>query len=196
MKNELPGTLNIRIAKSAAVILALVVSAVAQDRMANTANAAGAQTPKGVKIVASVPLAGLSVSRMYTQQEYGRTYLYIEHGQQPLTAIDVTKKRRPQVVSHEPRKLDPPSVARYDRDGELVVSPQPHVSPGLDNVGARAELSVLDRRNHDDVLLLEAFGRGSSNLADRDSNLVYFASPSQLLIVQDNRWIPARYDSY
>jgi hypothetical protein len=40
MNNELPGTLNTRIAKSAGLILALVLSAVAQPRMANTVNAA------------------------------------------------------------------------------------------------------------------------------------------------------------
>jgi len=36
--------------------------------------------------------------------------------------------------------------------------------------------------------VLQAFGRESSNLADRDRNLVFFASPAQLLIVEDGRW--------
>lgn len=48
-------------------------------------------------------------------------------------------------------------------------------------------LSILDNGNPDDAKLLQAIGNGYSNLADRDSRLVYFASPSQLLIVQDNR---------
>jgi len=29
---------------------------------------------------------------MYTQQEHGHTFLYIEHGQQPLITVDVRKE--------------------------------------------------------------------------------------------------------
>jgi hypothetical protein len=49
-------------------------------------------------------------------------------------------------------------------------------------------LSILDSNDPDDAQLPQAFGRESSNLADRDRNLIFFASPTQLLIVEDGRW--------
>jgi len=58
----------------------------------------------------------------------------------------------------------------------------------VDNVGGRGTFSILESANPDDVPLLQAFGRESSNLADRDRNLIFFASPAQLLIVEDVRW--------
>jgi hypothetical protein len=50
---------------------------------------------------------GQPVTRMYTQWEYGRTYLYIEHGREQLTTVDVTKKQHPKVVNHEPAQVQP-----------------------------------------------------------------------------------------
>ena len=61
------------------------------------------------------------------------------------------------------------------------------MNAGYDNLGGRGMLGTLDNSNPDEAKLLQAIGTGYSNLADRDSRLVYFVSPSQLLIVQDNR---------
>ena len=47
--------------------------------------------------------------------------------------------------------------------------------------------SVLEVSDPKDANLLGALGPEYSNLADRDRRLVYFASPSQLLVIQDNR---------
>jgi hypothetical protein len=47
--------------------------------------------------------------------------------------------------------------------------------------------SVLESRDPNDAQLLGVFGQAYANLADRDRRLVYFASPSQLLVVQDKR---------
>jgi hypothetical protein len=44
-----------------------------------------------------------------------------------------------------------------------------------------------------DAPLLQAFGRDSNNLADRDRNLIFFASPTQLVIVEDHRWYGMDY---
>ena len=46
--------------------------------------------------------------------------------------------------------------------------------------------STLENSDPNDAKLLRAFGSESANLADCDRRLVYFASPSRLLIVQDN----------
>ena len=48
-----------------------------------------------------------------TQWEYGRTYLYIEHGQRSLTTVDITEKRNPRSedplsqrrLKHDPRRI-------------------------------------------------------------------------------------------
>jgi hypothetical protein len=56
--------------------------------------------------------------------------------------------------------------------------------------------SILEGTNLDDAPLLRAFGRQSSNLADRDHNLVFFASPAQLLIVEDDRGKGMDYTNY
>ena len=125
---------------------------------------------------------------MYTQWESGRTYLYIEHGREQLTTVDVTKKRNPRLVDHTPAKVEPPRYEETDDGGTIEVSSGSPVVPGFDNVGGRGMFSVLKSSDPDDAPLLRAFAHASSNLADRDRHLDFFASPSQLLIVQDVRW--------
>jgi hypothetical protein len=130
---------------------------------------------------------------MYTQWEYGRTYLYIEHGRQSLTTVDVTKKRNPQIVNHTPGRVEPLRYKELAEGGTIQVSPLWHVNAGSDNLGGREKCSVLESSDPDDAKLLQAFGLGYSNLADRDDRLVYFASPSQLLILQDKRFTAIDY---
>src|SRR5271165_1738608 len=196
MKRIQSETMGGRIAKIAASMLVFFLSvaapAVSQTRVANAAfgvSSASPQAPKGVKVLARVPLDGLPVTRMFTQSEYGRTYLYLEHGRQALTTVDVTKKQNPQIVDHEPGKVEP---KRYEElaesGGSIEVSPPWHVNAGVDNAGGRGMLSILESSDPDDAKLLQAFGRESANLADRDRNLIFFASPTQLLIIEDGRW--------
>ena len=199
-KRILSETMGGRIAKIAAPMLVLFLSSAApvfsQTREVNAAlaaSSAGPQAPKGVKVLARVPLDGLPVTRMYTQWEYGRTYLYIEHGGQQFTTVDVTKKQKPQVVNHDPGKVEPKRYEELAEGGTIEVSPPWHVNAGIDNVGGRGMLSILASSDSDDVQLLQAFGRGSSNLADRDAHLIFFASPAQLLVVQDHRLSTAGY---
>ena len=190
-------TLGDRTAKIAAPALVfflwLAAPASSQTRVMNASPAAGifwanTQVPKGVKVLAQVPLDGLPVTRMYTQWEYGRIYLYIEHGGQQLTTVDVTRKQSPQVVNHEPATVEHGWYQELAEGGTIEVSPYRHVNPGVDNVGGRGMLSALESNDPDDSVLVQAFGRDSSNLADRDRNLIFFASPAQLLIVEDGRW--------
>jgi hypothetical protein len=124
---------------------------------------------------------------MYTQLDHGRTYLYVEHGPESLTAVDVTKAHNPHSVIHEPGRVDPARYEQLFEGGSIQVSPLWSVSAGFDNLGGRGMLSVLDNSNPDDAKLSQAMGNGYSNPADRDCRLVYLASPSYLLIVQDNR---------
>ena len=173
--------------------LSLAAPAFSQTRIMNAPPAvamswANTQVPKDVKVLAQVPLEGLPVTRMYTQWEYGRTYLYIEHGGQQLTTVDVTRKQSPQVVNHEPATVEHSWYQELAEGGTIEVSPSWHVNPGVDNVGGRGMLSALESSDADDSVLLQAFGRDSSNLADRDRNLIFFASPTQLVIVEDHRW--------
>ena len=183
-----------RFAKTAALalLISLAVPVFAQTSLMNVfpavaANSANTQLPKGVKVLASIPLDGHPITRMYTQTEYGRTYLYIEHGRQSPTTVDISKKRNPLVVNHEPGKVEPARYEQLFEGGSIQVSPFGQVNAGFDNVGGRGMLSILESNNPDDAKLLQAFGSKYSNLADRDRRLVYFASLSQLLIVQDNR---------
>lgn len=189
MKNNLSNTTSGQIAKMAAPIFALFLSLTAsafpQTSGLNAIPAvavspSGMPTPQGVKVLAQVPLGGQPVTRMYTQWESGHTYLYIEHGRQQLTAVDVTRKRNPQVVTHAPAKAE---AARYEElaeGGTIEVSSPSQVNAGFDSVGGRGTFSVLQNDSSEDVSLLQAFGRDSSNLADRDRNLIFFASPTQL----------------
>lgn len=143
--------------------------------------------PKGVKIIASLALDDQPATRMYTQDEYGRTYLYIEHGSQSLTAVDVTKKSKPRVVEHEAGRIEP---ARYEQPwegGSIQVSPLFTVSKGFDSQGGRGMLSTLESRNADDAKLLRAFGQQYVNLVDPDRRLAFFASARYLFVVRDNR---------
>lgn len=149
-----------------------------------------APLPKGVKVLARVPLEGTPITRMYTQREYGHTFLYIEHGQQPLTTVDVTKKRRPRIVEHQPANLEPVRYEPLFDGGSIEIWPL-HVAAGVDNLGGRGINNVLQSSDPNDAKLLQAFVAENNNLVDRDSRLVYFASRSQLLIVQDNRPTPS-----
>ena len=177
-------------------VITLTLSGLAQTTSpavfpAMAVNSPATQLPKEVKVIARVPLASMPVTRMYTQWEYGRTYLYIEHGGRSLTTVDVSKKRNPRPVDHQPAKVEAPRYVELSEGGTIEIWPQ-HVTAGIDTIGGTGTLSVLEDSNPKDAKLLQALGRGS-NLVDRDSGLVYFASPSQLLIVQDNRWTRVDY---
>jgi hypothetical protein len=102
--------------------------------------------------------------------------------------VDVTRKQSPQVVHHEPATGEHRWYQELAEGGTIEISPPWHVNAGVDNVGGRGMLSILESNDPDDAVLLQAFGREGSNLADRDRSLIFFASPAQLLIVEDGRW--------
>ena len=83
--------------------------------------------------------------------------------------------------------MEPHRFEQLWEGGTIQVSPLFTVSEGFDNVGGRGMLGVLHNSAPDDAKLLRAFGPEYSNLADSDRRLVFFASRSQLVIVQDNR---------
>lgn len=200
MKDRLFAALGDRFTKLAALFFctSLTLPTFAQVGRMNMFPAAAvsspsAPLPKGVKVLARVPLEGRPITRMYTQREYGHTFLYIEHGQQQLTTVDVTKKRRPRIVEHQPAKVEPVRYEPLFEGGTIENWPQ-HVRAGVDNLGSRG--SVLESSDPNDVKLLQAFVAENTNLVDRDCRLVYFVSRSQLLIVQDNRWTPFDLTTY
>jgi hypothetical protein len=199
MQFEIMGARTAKIAAPALLFfLSLAAPAFSQTRVMNGLPAAAVswantQVPKGVKVLAQVPLDGLPVTRMYTQWEYGRTYLYIEHGRQQLTTVDVTRKQSPQVVHHEPAIVEHRWYQELAEGGTIEISPSWHVNAGVDNVGGRGMFSILESSDPDDAVLLRAFGREASNLADRDRSLIFFASTTHLLIVEDGRWKGINY---
>jgi hypothetical protein len=89
--------------------------------------------------------------------------------------------------------VEPKRYEELAEGGTIEVSSPWHVNAGIDNLGGRGMLSILASSDSDDVRLLQAFGRGSSNLVDRDAHLIFFASPAQLLVVQDHRLSTAGY---
>jgi len=200
MRRKFFATLGDQIGKIAGLSLciSLTLPTFAQNGLINVLPAIAVsspvgQLPNGVKVIAHIPLEGLPVTRMYTQREYGHTYLYIEHSRESLTTVDVTKKRNPQLVDHQPAKIDPSSYVELFDGGSVEVPGRRHVYAGIDNQSLNSAFSNLERSDPNDAKLLEVFGQETSNLLDRDSRLVYLASPSQVLIVQDNRW--TRIDS-
>ena len=194
MKHTLSETRGRCVAKIAVLMLAFFLSAatpaISQTRVADAAvavSSAGLKAPKGVKVLARVPLDGLPVTRMYTQWEYGQTYLYLEHGPQQIIAVDITKKNHPLIVDHAPGKVEPERYQELFEGGTIDVSPMWHVNTGVDNTGGRGILSVLQSSHSDDAQLLNAFGPEDNNLVEPCRNLVFFASPSRLLVIEDAR---------
>jgi len=114
-----------------------------------TVSSSSPQAPKGVKVLARVPLDGRPVTLMFTQWEHGRTYLYIEHGGQSLTTVDVTEKQYPQVVNHEPAEVERKRYEELTEGGTIEVSPLRDVDTGFDNVGGRGMLSILESSDPD-----------------------------------------------
>jgi len=197
MKHNQFETMGGRFAKIAAPALVFFLSlsapGVSQTNLVNAipgaaVSSVSAPVPKGVKVLARVPLPNLPVTRMYTQWESGRNFLYIEHGSEQITTVDITKKRNPQVVDHEPSTVEKARYQELDEGGTIEVSPAWHINAGVDDAGGRGMFSILESSDPDDAVLLQAFGREGSNLADRDRSLIFFASPAQLLIVEDGRW--------
>jgi hypothetical protein len=204
MKRMQFGTMVGRVAKIAApallLFLSLAAPAVSQTDVVNAipgaaVSSASTPLPKGVKVLAQVALDGMPVTRMYTQWESGRNFLYIEHGSETITSLDVTKKRNPRVVNHEPGLVEPRQYEQLAQGTEIVVAPPVRVVAGVDTLGGRGMLSILESTNAADAPILRAFGRYSSNLADRDRNLIFFASPTQLVIVEDHRWYGMDYSN-
>jgi hypothetical protein len=195
-------TMGGRVAKIAAptlvFFLSLAAPAFSETRVVNALPAAGrssanTRVPKGVKVLAQVPLDGLPITRMYTQWEYGRNFLYIEHGSEQITTVDITKKQTPQIVNHEPATVEAARYQELAEGGTIEISSPWHVNTGIDNLGGRGMFSILESNDPDDSVLLQAFGREGSNLADRARSLIFFASPAQLLIVEDGRWKKMEY---
>jgi len=200
LKNRLFAALGDRFAKLAAlsVCTSLTLPALGQvSRMdmfpAAAVSSPSASLPEGVKLLARVPLQGMPITRMYTQREHRHTFLYIEHGPQALTTVDVTKKQSPRIVEHEPAKVEGVRYEPLSEGGTIENWPR-HVTAGVDNLGSRR--SVLQSSDPKDAKLLQAFVAEITNLVDRDGRLVYFASRSQLLIIQDDRWSPFDLTNY
>ena len=194
MKHTSPETTGGCVAKIAVPILAFFLSAttpaISQTRVVDAAVAApsaGLQAPKGVKVLARVPLDGVPVTRMYTQWESGRTYLYLEHTPQQIVAVDITKKNNPLIVDHAPGKIESVRYQELFEGGTIEVSSIWHVHAGVDNIGGRGILSVLQSSHSDDAQLLQAFGSEDNNLVEPCRNLVFFASPARLLVIEDAR---------
>jgi len=206
MTNMLTEIMSSRVARMATWVLALflsfVVPAFSQTRVVNSVPAAAlssttAPAPKGAKVLAQVPLDGQPVIRMFTQSELGRTYLYLEHGSQPITALDVTNKRNPQVINRQPAKVEAPRFEELSEGGTIEVSSAWEASAGYDSsADGRGAFSVLHGNDPDDPPLLEAFGRNRINLIDPDRHLIFFASSTQLLVVEDGRWKGIGYTSF
>jgi hypothetical protein len=196
MKHTLSETTGGCVAKIAVPMLAFFLSAtipaISQTRVGDAVVAASTtslKAPKGVRVLARVPLDGVPVTRMYTQWESGRTYLYLEHTPQQIVAVDITKKNNPLIVDHAPRKIKPERYQELSEGGTIEVSPTWHVNTGVDNIGGRGILSVLQSSRSDDAQLLQAFGSEDSNLVEPCRNLVFFASPARLLVIEDARGI-------
>ena len=99
------------------LLAAPVVAASAQVRSSRVyrtiaVSSANPELPKGLRLIARVPLQGQPITRMYTQSEYGHSYLYLEHGQESVTSMDVSNKRIPQIVDHQPGRMEP---AQYEQ---------------------------------------------------------------------------------
>jgi hypothetical protein len=129
---------------------------------------------------------------MYTQWEHGRTYLYVEREGANLTAVDLTRKYTPRIVDHQPEQVASPRYQLVE-GGPIEVTPSSAAQAGIDNVRDRGTLSVLQATNPRDSELLQFFGPNSSNLVDRDRRLIFFAYPTRLLIVEDDRWYGVDY---
>jgi len=150
-------------------------------------SAAGPQLPSGTRLVARIALGGQPITHMYTQSEYGRMYLYIGHGQYSFTTVDISEEQNPQVVFHAPGNVDPALYDQLFKGGSIDVSPSWDIITGIDNVGRSGMGSILHGSDPKDAKLLKVVGSDYANLADRDHRIVYFASPSQLLVIRDNR---------
>ena len=147
--------------------------------------------PEGVKVLAQLPLQGPPATRMYIQWEHGSTYLYIEQSGK-LTAIDISKKQSLRVVNHQPEAVITPCYE--EADGGPIELPSANAARiVVDNATDRGTLSVLQANDPRDAQLLRFFGYNTSNLVDRDRHLIFFASPTRLLILQDGRWYGADY---
>lgn len=144
--------------------------------------------PPGIKVVAQLPLQGPPATHMYTQWEHGKTYWYVEQGSVQLTTVDITKTRYPRVVSHQPEAVSTAQNLIVAEGGPLEVSRPQGAIAGVDNVRDSGTFSVLQPDDPEDAQLLRLFGRQTSNLVDRDHHLVFFASATRLLIVEDARW--------
>jgi hypothetical protein len=194
MKHTSPETTGGWVAKIAVPMLAFFLSAatpaISQTRVGEAAAAGpfpSPHAPRGVKVLARVPLDGVPVTRMYTQWESGRTYLYLEHTPQQIIAVDITKKNNPLIVNHAPGKIEPERYQELFEGGTIEVSSLWHVHAGVDNIAGRGILSVLQSSRSDDAQLLQAFGSEDSTLVEPCRNLVFFASLARLLVIEDAR---------
>ena len=103
-----------------------------------------------------------------------------------LTSVDTSNKRTPHIADHQPGNIESGQDEELPDGGTIQVSPLFTLNAGFDNRGVHGTLSILQSNVPTDAKLLQAFGPGYSNLVDQDRRLVFLASPSELLVIQDN----------
>jgi hypothetical protein len=114
--------------------------------------------PPGIKVLAQLPLEGPLATGMYTQWEHGRTYLYVEQGNLKLTTVDITKRRNPKVVNHQPEPVCRTQNLIAAEGGPLERTAPNRAVAGVANVKDRGTLSVLRVDDPEDAQLLRLFG--------------------------------------
>jgi hypothetical protein len=158
---------------AASVLLAARAPAAAQDARPQ------------VKVMAKLPLAGISVRRMSTYSAKRKRYLYLmQAGEQDYRVADVSKPQRPALVDHStiPAPGVVENVRRVTEDlGIAGVSVSGPSSPEPSEAGT---MRILDLSDPERPRTLLTVRNVTSEYTDTRRRLIYLANPEGLTIVR------------
>ena len=136
---------------------------------------------ESANVIAHVPLSGPSATRMFTQYQDGRRYLYVDQGAvNGVTVIDVSRPSHPVVVRHTTWPNDSASGDVRFLGSDLAISEVPAQTVNQ----APRTLNVLDVVDAGRPAVLQTFSGVTSVLSDQPRNLLYVANNDGLWILR------------
>jgi hypothetical protein len=146
------------------------------------------------KVIAHLPLSGRPPTQMFLQQQGRKHYLYVQQGgQKGFTVVDVSKPKRPKVVTNVPRQdiaalgsgLAITEEAQTDSDRTYAMAGEGSRGGG----STPQSVKVLDVSDPAHPRTVQTFNGVTSVVTDNAHGLVYLANSDGIWILSHQQYL-------
>jgi hypothetical protein len=140
-------------------------------------------TYQKARVIAHLPLSGSAPAQMFLQQQGRKQYLFVQqNGQKGFTVVDVSKPKRPEVVTNVPQQ----SIAAMGSG--LAISEKAQANS--DHASATPQsVKVLDVSNPAHPRTVQTFNDVTSIATDNSRGLVYVANNDGIWVLSHQRYL-------